>query len=139
MAQAISRRALSAEIRFRPRADHVGFALDKVAVGHAFLQILISSCQCQSTKGPHSYFTHLSPTQLSILRLRLDTARMRPRSFSRSQHCRVCCRVQLHVFVLIFYLVTKNTFRSGPKVTANKTVSYKILFYKKLNIIWCGW
>jgi hypothetical protein len=40
MAQAVSRRTLSAEARVRARSAHVGFAVNKVALGQVFLQVL---------------------------------------------------------------------------------------------------
>jgi hypothetical protein len=37
MAQAVSRRPLTAEARFDPGSVHVGFVVDKVALGQVFL------------------------------------------------------------------------------------------------------
>jgi hypothetical protein len=40
MAQAVSRRPLTAEARFDPGSVHVGFMVDKVALGQVFLWVL---------------------------------------------------------------------------------------------------
>jgi hypothetical protein len=39
-AQAVSRRPLTAEARVRSRVVHVGFMVDKVALGQVFLRVL---------------------------------------------------------------------------------------------------
>jgi hypothetical protein len=40
MAQVVSRRPLTAEARVCPGSIHVGFVVDKVALGQVFLQVL---------------------------------------------------------------------------------------------------
>jgi hypothetical protein len=40
MAQAVSRRLLTLEAGFAPGSVHVGFMVDKVALGHVFLLVL---------------------------------------------------------------------------------------------------
>ena len=40
MAQAVSRRPLTAEARVRSRSDHVGFVVEKVALGQVLLRVL---------------------------------------------------------------------------------------------------
>jgi hypothetical protein len=40
MAQAVSRRPLTSAARFRARVNPVGFVVDKVALGQAFLRVL---------------------------------------------------------------------------------------------------
>jgi hypothetical protein len=54
MAQAVSRRPLTAEVRVHPRSVHVGFMVDKVALGQVFPRVLRFSppCQFNSTGAP---------------------------------------------------------------------------------------
>jgi hypothetical protein len=40
MGQVVSRRPLTAEARLRARVNHVGFVVDKVALGQVFLRVL---------------------------------------------------------------------------------------------------
>jgi hypothetical protein len=53
MAQAVSRRPLTAEARFRSGLAHVRFVLDKVALGQVFSpSTLVFPCQFHSTGPP---------------------------------------------------------------------------------------
>jgi hypothetical protein len=53
MAQAVSRRLLTAGARFRSRVGHVGFVVDKVAPGQLFLpSTLVFPCRYHSTGIP---------------------------------------------------------------------------------------
>jgi hypothetical protein len=49
MAQAVSRRPLTAEARVCPGSIDVGFVVDKLALGQIFLQVLRFPCQYHST------------------------------------------------------------------------------------------
>jgi hypothetical protein len=53
MAQAVSRRLLTAETRFDPGSVHVGFVVDKVALGQVFSPSTSGfPCQFHSTGAP---------------------------------------------------------------------------------------
>jgi hypothetical protein len=54
MAQAVSRWPLTAESWFAPRSVRVGFMVDKVGVGQAFIEILGLPCQHHSTVALHT-------------------------------------------------------------------------------------
>jgi hypothetical protein len=59
MAQAVSCWPLTAEVRIRARVMHVGFIVDKVALGQVFLQVLrfpLSIYSYHSTIAPYSSF-----------------------------------------------------------------------------------
>jgi hypothetical protein len=57
MAQVVSRRPLTAETRVRAGSIHVGFVVDKVALGQVFLRVLrffpVISFHHRSTKSYH--------------------------------------------------------------------------------------
>jgi hypothetical protein len=58
MAQAVSRRSVTAEARIRARSLYVGFVVDKVALGQALLRVILSfPCPCHFTVALH---THVS-------------------------------------------------------------------------------
>jgi hypothetical protein len=40
---------------FAPRSVHVGFMVDKVALGQVFLQFFVFPCQYHSTMGLHTH------------------------------------------------------------------------------------
>jgi hypothetical protein len=57
MAQAVSCWPLTAEVRIRARVIHVGFIVDKVALGQVFLQVLRFPLSIyNSTIAPYSSF-----------------------------------------------------------------------------------
>jgi hypothetical protein len=56
MAQAVSRRPLTASPGFTPGTIHVGFVVDKVALGQFFLRLLrVFPCQYHSTVVLHTH------------------------------------------------------------------------------------
>jgi hypothetical protein len=55
MAQAVIRRPVTAEARVRARVTHVGFVMDKVALGQVFLRVLWFSRQYHSIIALHTH------------------------------------------------------------------------------------
>jgi hypothetical protein len=58
IAQAVSRRLPTAADRFEPRSSHVGFVVDKVALGQVFSEYFSSPCQFSYHRLLHTH--HLS-------------------------------------------------------------------------------
>lgn len=62
MAQAFSHSFLLQRPRFNPMSVHVGFVLDKVAMGQVLFRVVaVFSCWCYSSSAPYS-FIDLSPS-----------------------------------------------------------------------------